>query len=345
MKTLSIILSIFLSSLSFSQNDQFMQKMGETLGVYAESKTPQDFLNVAFKFEQIASVETENWLPLYYYSMCYIMASYGEKADDAVKKDAHLAKAQTTIETLKKMAPIESEIYALEGLYYTAVLSVNTMERGQKYSALSMATLEKALALDPKNPRAKQLKISNEFGIASFFGTDQTPICERAKQLISDWDNYEIKSPIHPNWGKSYLIGIAKSCDQNNTNSDDTKTEDTTQVTGHSISIKIDELNSNNGVVLLELMDEDQQTIRQTKGDIKNNSCIIEITGLEPGNYAIQYFHDENMNMKMDQDQYGRPTEGYGFSNNARGFMSAPKINKMLFPLNKDLNLSLKTRN
>jgi hypothetical protein len=49
-------------------------------------------------------------------------------------------------------------------------------------------------------------------GTASYFGEDIAPYCEQAAELLQDWDAYELKSPIHPNWGKSDVEGIVRSC-------------------------------------------------------------------------------------------------------------------------------------
>ena len=48
---------------------------------------------------------------------------------------------------------------------------------------------------------------------------------------------------------------------------------------------------------------------------------------VEPGEYAIAVFHDENGNGKMDKRLFGIPKEPYGFSNNVRPKLSAPKFN------------------
>ncbi|MCP1335524.1 DUF2141 domain-containing protein [Hyphomicrobiales bacterium FT118] len=45
---------------------------------------------------------------------------------------------------------------------------------------------------------------------------------------------------------------------------------------------------------------------------------------LPPGEYAVIVFHDENDNGLLDTGIFGVPVEGYGFSNNAEGFLSAP---------------------
>jgi uncharacterized protein (DUF2141 family) len=45
---------------------------------------------------------------------------------------------------------------------------------------------------------------------------------------------------------------------------------------------------------------------------------------LEGGCYAVIVFHDENDNGMLDENYWGVPTEGYGFSNNAQGRLGAP---------------------
>jgi uncharacterized protein (DUF2141 family) len=47
----------------------------------------------------------------------------------------------------------------------------------------------------------------------------------------------------------------------------------------------------------------------------------VVLTNLDPGQYAIILFHDENGNGKLDRNALGVPTEPYGFSNNVRGFL------------------------
>jgi uncharacterized protein (DUF2141 family) len=50
---------------------------------------------------------------------------------------------------------------------------------------------------------------------------------------------------------------------------------------------------------------------------------------LAAGEYAVMLFHDENGNQKMDSNLLGIPTEGYGFSNEAKGRFGPPKFSEM----------------
>ncbi len=52
----------------------------------------------------------------------------------------------------------------------------------------------------------------------------------------------------------------------------------------------------------------------------------IVFTQLHPGKFALIIFHDENDNGWLDTNFWGVPTEGYGFSNNAQGFLGAPSF-------------------
>ena len=49
-------------------------------------------------------------------------------------------------------------------------------------------------------------------------------------------------------------------------------------------------------------------------------------TQLPPGRYALLVIHDENDNGRLDENAMGVPTEGYGFGNDAQGFLGAPSF-------------------
>jgi uncharacterized protein (DUF2141 family) len=59
-------------------------------------------------------------------------------------------------------------------------------------------------------------------------------------------------------------------------------------------------------------------------------TCVL--TGIRPGSYyAIAVTHDENRNGRFDQGFLGIPLEGYGFSRDARPFLSAPSFDACKF--------------
>ncbi len=56
----------------------------------------------------------------------------------------------------------------------------------------------------------------------------------------------------------------------------------------------------------------------------KPGRVVVAFPELEPGTYAVSAFHDENDNDELDANFLGVPTEGYGFSNEAKGLFGPP---------------------
>jgi hypothetical protein len=213
-KTTTLFAILFIAIGLFAQNSQqmYFQKMGETLGEYASCKTIADYNKLSNKFMQIAQVKTTEWLPLYYAANCKIMMSFMEN-EDKVKKDAYLDDAEKMIDNMILLSPNESEIFALEALMNTARLVVDPMTRGQEFTIKSNESAGKSLAINPKNPRAKYIMLSNKVGFAKFFGKEITAECEEANTLLANWDNFKVENPLAPTWGKNLVEGIVAGCE------------------------------------------------------------------------------------------------------------------------------------
>lgn len=210
-KTILFVCAMLIATIATGADEKYYQKMGETLSEFSTCSTVDDFQNLANKFRVIANVEKEEWLPLYYEAQCYVLISFmGDLS--AEEKDGFLDKASSLIEGMAELAPNEAEVQVIKALYYTGSLVVNPPQRAMSTSPLIHAAIAKALALEPNNPRAIFLRISNEMGTASYFGDDVSPYCAQASELLQNWDTYELKSPIHPSWGKEDVIGIVNSC-------------------------------------------------------------------------------------------------------------------------------------
>ena len=62
-------------------------------------------------------------------------------------------------------------------------------------------------------------------------------------------------------------------------------------------------------------------SLRAREGSVK-----VTLPDLPPATYAVAVFHDENGDQELDANILGIPTEGYGFSNDARGTMGPPSF-------------------
>ena len=75
------------------------------------------------------------------------------------------------------------------------------------------------------------------------------------------------------------------------------------------------------------LNDSDRFAAVALRANAAMKSAVV-LTNLDPGQYAIILFHDENGNGKLDSNALGVPTEPYGLSNNVRGFLGHQPIRK-----------------
>ena len=110
------------------------------------------------------------------------------------------------------------------------------------------------------------------------------------------------------------------------------------------LELTIANVRSDSGALLIGLYDnpkgfllsvEDSAKPRPTTDPLRLVGVAMRATSgtqsivfrqLPPGRYAIIVIHDENDNGLLDENALGVPTEGYGFSNNALGFLSAPSF-------------------
>lgn len=76
---------------------------------------------------------------------------------------------------------------------------------------------------------------------------------------------------------------------------------------------------------------------------VENNTALLTITDLPEGEYAVTMYHDQNSDNECNRNFIGIPKEPYGFSNNIKPKMSAPKYKDCKFTLseNKILNIKL----
>ncbi len=117
-----------------------------------------------------------------------------------------------------------------------------------------------------------------------------------------------------------------------------------------TVTVEVTNLRSNNGYVLVSLYDTPEafpknaeRAVGKGKVKITGGKATISFNNLPQGRYASAILHDENNNLKMDLNSVGLPQEGYGFSNNAKGFLGPPSFSKAAFTLDGPVkNISIK---
>ena len=112
-----------------------------------------------------------------------------------------------------------------------------------------------------------------------------------------------------------------------------------------SLEMEINNLESNKGPIYIRILDENENPVIVGTSPVINFSSEISFDSIFPGKYAIQFFHDENENQKMDFSLIGIPKEKFGSSNDVKPVLGPPKFEKMLFEIYQDKKIVMKPVN
>ena len=75
---------------------------------------------------------------------------------------------------------------------------------------------------------------------------------------------------------------------------------------------------------------------------IRDTKATCDFIGIPRGKYALAVVHDENMDGKLDTNWLGIPTEGYGFSNDAKATLGPPSFSAASFLYNgEDMKMTI----
>lgn len=201
MKQILISISILAIAISsFAQDNKYETAMLGSLELLDQASAAEDYLKCASRFERIAAAEKSLWLPYYYASYSLVVMSFDES--DGAKKDLILDRAQGLLDKALELQPEESELQVLQAFLYPARILVDPMNRGMQYMELIYATLEKAKALNPENPRIYFLEGINKANLPPSMGGGPEaarPILELA---LAKFEAFEPRSSLWPQWGE-----------------------------------------------------------------------------------------------------------------------------------------------
>jgi hypothetical protein len=200
MKTIILVLFATILMYSSAAENKYQQAMSNAIEKLNQSTMLGEFIESANTFERISKMEQEEWLPLYYVAYSQIIVSYQEQ--DLTKRDVILDKAQQFVDKAFKIAPKESELFALQAFLYPSRIVVDPMGRGMEYMGIMNQALENAIQQNPDNPRSYYLRAITTLNMPENFGGGAAaakPIFEVAK---AKFDAFQPKTPLSPNWGK-----------------------------------------------------------------------------------------------------------------------------------------------
>ena len=212
MKKLFLLVAVsFLVTGAFAQSDKYVANMKANIAAIDTAfKNPANLLDLANKFERIATAEKSQWLAYYYAALCQVNYTYMEQ--DKTKIDAIADKASELIDKADALQPNNSEISCIKSMIASAHMMVNPMQRFMEYGPEAQSFIDAAMQQDPTNPRPEYLKGQGLKYTPEQFGGG----CATAKPVLQSslakHNAFKPASEIHPNWGKQRVEMLIGEC-------------------------------------------------------------------------------------------------------------------------------------
>jgi len=210
MKTAAIIFAMTLSVIMKANDEKYNEVMTKNIEAIYKAQTLDEMQNAVNVFDRIANAEKTKWEPLYYSAFGHVLMA--NKEIDAARKDNYLDLALSAIEKAKTIKPDDSEIIAMEGFIHMIRVTVDPSSRGQEFSSKAFEAYNKALAINPGNPRALALLAQIQFGTAQFFGASTAEACATAANAIEKFETDKPGSQLAPVWGRGITEELKAKC-------------------------------------------------------------------------------------------------------------------------------------
>lgn len=214
MKKVTTLFVIFLcfAVKSYADDTRYVNTMKNNISQIDSLKTLDSIIDLKNSFLRIANVEKNKWLPFYYVSYLYIITSFADTVKS--KKDGYLDEALKFLAVADSLQPNESEIYVLKGLISQARLQIDPMNRFMKYGASMHASFQKAMELDPKNPRPEYLMGMTLFYTPEQFGGGPKLAKPMFENSLKKFNEYVPKEELMPSWGRKEVERFLKQIPQ-----------------------------------------------------------------------------------------------------------------------------------
>lgn len=200
---LTLLLVATLIGNTFAQPGYMMQ-MGKAMRLWGDNKQTE----AVARFERVASVNPKKWLPDYYIALICAIDVLNKR--DPQNNQALLKKANQALEKAMTKSTDNAELYCLKGLIYTAQITLDPINNGQKLSPLVIQNYQKAITLDNNNPRAIYLLAEYQLSMAKMFGGNTDNYYKQLELAIKKFDTFKAPSSFHPKWGKERAQQLLK---------------------------------------------------------------------------------------------------------------------------------------
>lgn len=198
--------SSFTSGQTQDKEDYLAKSLEKAKGIKNES----DLQNSINEIKRIEVLDANYWLPSYYVSYMETTQSFYTAPD---KKEASLEDAKARIDKLLDNSAVDkSELYTVLGYYYYAKIAQDPQKNGQLFYKDVVANYQKAISINPANPRPNYLLHLFEDKMSSFMGKKDSDLCEKLQKDKKLFEDFKVAGKNYPTWGEKEVVTNLQKC-------------------------------------------------------------------------------------------------------------------------------------
>lgn len=205
MKKITLVLALIFA-VNLTAQTQYQKGMNKAFELWDAKKNTE----AAQLFERIATAEKDNWLPSYYAATVLILDGFAIR--DEAELTTHLNKAQELLDAAKLISQNNPEILITQALLNLVYVAYDGQKYGMSLSGKNVQLYEKALKIDPANPRVVLAKAEWGIGGAKFFGQSTKPFCKEIERAIVLFKKEKKKGEFYPFGGVERAEKALKQC-------------------------------------------------------------------------------------------------------------------------------------
>lgn len=203
MKTIMMVTTLFVSVGIFSQERGQPNPTAQLVAQLDKATDVGDYELLETRFAALAKADG-GWLSNYYAALCdvrigFLLQRDGERIESYSDRGLrHVQQALAALDTAVQRDEL-AEVYTVASLLYRTKVFINPMTMGPKYGPVAEKYVQRALQLNPDNPRAIYVDAWNKYHTPKAWGGDK----EQARALAAKSLSILAKeSPgTQPHWG------------------------------------------------------------------------------------------------------------------------------------------------
>jgi hypothetical protein len=121
---------------------------------------------------------------------------------DTIHTDDYCRRADKYLHKLDSMSPNNSEVYVLLAMSAGAKIPVNRQERQMKLGTVANKHCDRAMSINPENPRAYLVKAKTVMQAPQKLGGGPKHALKYYQKALDKYKTFKPLDDVQPNWGE-----------------------------------------------------------------------------------------------------------------------------------------------